>query len=143
MLKIRLQRTGRKREPTFRVVVVEKDEPVKGAFHEILGLYLPSREEPVLELKEERINHWISKGATPSDTVARLLKKQGFKDMDKFILQYTKQKKKKAVEEEPAAPAPAPDAPKEEEAPSEEPKEENAEEKPAEEEDGDNKKKEE
>lgn len=117
MLVIRLQRTGRENLPTYRLVVAEKARPVKGKYLEIVGHYLPARNPPVFEHKDEQINAWIAKGATPSDTVARLLKKAGFKNMDKFIVRYAKQKSKKEQPKAPAdaapaaAPAPAAEAP--------------------------------
>ena len=106
MLVIRLQRTGRENTPTFRIVVSEKTRSAKKGMHEILGHYLPSRETPVFECKTERVAYWISKGAQPSDTMARLLKRGGMKDMEKFIVRYTKQKSRKDPPPE-AAPAPA------------------------------------
>lgn len=109
MLTLRLQRTGRENIPTYRLVVAEKRDPVKGKFLEIVGHYLPARDPSVFEHNDERIQHWIAKGAIPSETVARLLKKAGLKDMDKFIHRYTKRKVKGA---EAAAPAAAPAAPK-------------------------------
>lgn len=121
MLVLRLQRTGRRNNPAFRLVVTEKSAPVKGKVKEYLGHYLPTRNPHVFEFKEERITHWISKGAQPSDTVARLLHKAGMKGTEKFIKKYTKQKKKKQKEEAPAtASAPATgDTPAEKEAPAE------------------------
>ena len=72
MLTIRLQRTGRKHEPTFRVVLTEsKNGPKSGKFLEILGAYDPRQNNE--SLKAERIKHWISKGAQTSDTVHNLL----------------------------------------------------------------------
>ncbi|MEK7218475.1 MAG: 30S ribosomal protein S16 [Patescibacteria group bacterium] len=103
MLKIRLQRTGRENIPTYRLVVAEKRDPVKGRHHEVLGHYLPARNPAVFEHNDERIADWIQKGAIPSDTVARLLRKAGLKGMDKFIHTYTKKKSKKTGEA--AAPA--------------------------------------
>lgn len=105
MLKIRLQRTGRENIPTYRLVVAQKSAPVKGKFLEVLGHYLPARDPVVFEHKDERIIHWIGKGAIPSETVARLLRKAGLKNMDKYIHTYTKKKPKG---EEAAAPAAAP-----------------------------------
>jgi small subunit ribosomal protein S16 len=114
MLVIRLQRTGRENTPTYRLVVAEKARPVKGKFMEIVGHYLPARKPAIFEFKSDRIEHWITKGATPSDTLARLLRKAGMKNMDKFIQRYTKQRSKNAPPEEaapaPAAPTPAPAA---------------------------------
>lgn len=102
-LVIRLQRTGRENTPTYRIVLAEKRAAAKGKFQEILGHYLPARKPAVFELKsQERIAEWIGKGAIPSDTMARLLKKHGMKDMDKFISRYAKRKSKKAPAEEPA-----------------------------------------
>ena len=104
MLRIRLQRTGRENLPTFRLVVAEHQKPVKGKYKEILGHFLPLHNPKILEYKAERIVHWIKHGASPSNTVARLLKKNGFKeqgiDLDTFIESYTKKKKKG---EQPAA----------------------------------------
>lgn len=94
MLVIRLQRTGRENLPTYRVVVAEKRAPAKGKFQEILGHYLPAREPTVLEVNEERVSFWIGRGAAPSNTLARLLKKRGMKDMEKFITSYTKKRSK-------------------------------------------------
>lgn len=108
MLTIRLQRTGRENQPTYRLVVAEKARPVKGKILENVGHYLPARDPVIFVHQDERIQHWISKGAIPSDTVARLLKKAGLASMDKFILRYAKRKSKKEKPAEPAAAAPAP-----------------------------------
>lgn len=118
MLVLRLQRTGRKNLPTYRIVVAEKARPVKGKFLEIVGHYLPAGKESTFKIEKEKIEQWVSKGARPSDTLARLLKKEGLKDMDQFIQRYTKQRSKSAPAEEPAAAAPAP-APASEAAPVE------------------------
>ncbi len=117
MLVIRLQRTGRENMPTYRLVVAEKARPVKGKFLEIVGHYLPARDPVIFEHNDERIQFWVGKGAIPSDTAARLLKKAGLKDMDKFIQRYAKQKSKK---EQPAKAAAAPAAPAPVEAKTEE-----------------------
>lgn len=115
MLVIRLQRTGRENLPTYRLVVAEKARPVKGKFLEIVGHYLPAQKDPVFKIESEKIQEWITKGAIPSDTVARLLRKNGLKDMDKFIKRYPKRRSKNAPPEEvapkPAAAAPVAEAP--------------------------------
>ncbi len=108
MLVIRLQRTGRENTPTYRIVVAEKARPVKGKFLEIVGHYLPARDPVVFEHDAPKIEGWIKKGAIPSDTVARLLRRNGMKDMDKFIQVYAKRKSKKDPPPEAAAPSPAP-----------------------------------
>jgi len=104
---IRLQRTGRENLPTYRLVVAEKARPVKGKFLEILGHYLPTRDPKVFEHDDVRIQYWIGKGAIPSDTVARLLKRSGLKNMEKYIESYAKQKPKKDPPPEAAAPTPS------------------------------------
>ncbi len=112
MLVIRLQRTGRENLPTYRVVVAEKARPVKGKFLAIVGHYLPAQKDPVFNIESAKIEEWIKKGAIPSDTLARLLRKSGMKNMEKFIQRYPKRKSKSAPAEEPAAPAAAaPSAP--------------------------------
>ena len=113
MLVIRLQRTSRKNEPSFRIVLADSRKSAKGKFNEVLGHYLPSREEPVFECDTERVAHWISRGAVPSDTLARLLKRAGAKGMDTFIQRYAKRKPKKAPPEEAAPPPAAASAPAE------------------------------
>lgn len=124
MLRIRLSRTGRKNYPSYRIVVAEHSGPVKGKFIEILGYYIPTREQKVLEFDEKKIKEWIQKGAKPTDTVASLLKNEGVSGMDKYIEpRDKKRKKKKAEEEAPAEATPAAEDPT---------KEEPAEEKPAE-----------
>lgn len=74
MLKIRLQRVGRKHEPTFRVVLTDSKNSTKsGRFLEILGSYDPRKS--VDALNGARISEWVSKGAQVSDTVHNLLVK--------------------------------------------------------------------
>ena len=110
MLVIRLQRTGRENTPTYRIVLSEKTKHAKKSGLEILGFYLPSREQPVFECKQDRVAFWVSKGAQPSNTVARLLKRAGMQGMGKFMVRYTKQKSKSEVEA-PATPKPADEKP--------------------------------
>lgn len=109
MLVIRLQRTGRRNLATYRIVVADKTRAVKGKFLEIVGHYLPQRDPAVLQYDETRISAWIEKGAQPSNTVARLLKRGGVKGMDPYIAPYTKRSSKAAapVSSETAVP-PAP-----------------------------------
>lgn len=119
MLVIRLQRTGRSNLATYRVVLAEKSRAAKGKFQEILGHYLPSQKTPVVKIDTDRAAHWIKLGAIPSDTVARLMKKEGAKGMEKYMTTYTKKRSKKAPVEEPAKPsAPVTEAAPAEEAPT-------------------------
>jgi small subunit ribosomal protein S16 len=71
MLVIRLTRIGKKNQPSFRVVLTEKKNPVRGKFNEILGSYNPRLKTKAL--KAERIKYWLSQGAQASPTVHNLL----------------------------------------------------------------------
>lgn len=75
MLCIRLARTGAKKKPSYRVVVIEKERARDGRFVEILGHYNPTADPIELRLNEERVQYWIGKGAQPSATVSRLMHK--------------------------------------------------------------------
>ena len=86
MLKIRLSRTGKKRQPSFRVVVQEHTAPIKGKFVESIGYFRPADDPKVFSVDLERVKHWLSVGAQPSDTVAVLLKKEGIEGLDKYII---------------------------------------------------------
>ena len=74
MLAIKLMRTGAKKRPSYRVVVKEKQSKRDGAYLENVGTYNPTREPAEINLKMDRVNYWISKGAQPTDTVDRLIK---------------------------------------------------------------------
>ena len=80
MLSIRLRRTGSKKRPFFRVVVSEARSKKEGEFIEVLGFYNPRTKPAVVEINKERITHWISKGARPSDSVRTLLSKHLTRD---------------------------------------------------------------
>jgi small subunit ribosomal protein S16 len=80
MLCIRLRRTGSKKRPFFRVVVSEARSKKEGEFVEVLGFYNPRTKPAVVEINKERIAHWISKGARPSDSVRTLLARHLTKD---------------------------------------------------------------
>lgn len=95
MLVLRLSRTGKHTQPSFRLVVQEKTVSPKRKAVEILGYYMPTRNPKIFEVNEERVKHWIKMGAQPSDTVATLLKNRGFAEMAKFIEPRTRQRKSK------------------------------------------------
>jgi small subunit ribosomal protein S16 len=76
-VKIRLMRVGKKKQPTYRVVVADGRSPRDGRFIETLGRYNPQTEPSTIVLNEERIRLWLSVGATPSEPVQKLLKTQG------------------------------------------------------------------
>lgn len=72
MLKIRLQRIGRKNDPSFRLIVTESTNAAKrGKYIELLGTFNPHADKPIMN--EERIKHWIGHGAQPSLTVHNML----------------------------------------------------------------------
>lgn len=75
-VKIRLRRTGGKKQASYRVVVADARSPRDGRFIEAIGHYNPRTDPPTYEIDEERARYWLSKGAQPSDAVARLLEKK-------------------------------------------------------------------
>ncbi|MDQ6765770.1 MAG: 30S ribosomal protein S16 [Verrucomicrobiota bacterium] len=72
---IRLRREGTTNRPYYKVVVADSRRPRDGKFIEIIGTYDPKKEGHNSTLKLDRIEHWLSKGAQPSDTVRSLIKK--------------------------------------------------------------------
>ncbi len=73
---IRLARVGARKQPYYRVVVIEKDRARNGRSVEVVGTYNPRTSPASVDLKLERIEYWKSKGAQPSDRVAKLLSKR-------------------------------------------------------------------
>jgi len=76
VLMIRLARVGARKQPHYRIVVIEKARARNGRPVEVVGTYNPRTNPPSVELKRERVDHWVSKGAQVSDTVTRILGKQ-------------------------------------------------------------------
>jgi small subunit ribosomal protein S16 len=77
MLRIRLRRVGKKKQPSYRIVVADVRAPRDGAFVDQVGHYNPLTDPPTVVVNEDKVRHWLSVGAQPSDTVSRILKKQG------------------------------------------------------------------
>ena len=77
MVRIRLRRTGSRGQPSYRLVIADKESPRDGRFLEIVGFYNPRTEPATLEIKEDRIYEWMSKGALPTESVAQLFKTAG------------------------------------------------------------------
>ena len=77
MVRIRLRRTGSRGQPSYRIVVADKESPRDGRFLEIVGFYNPRTEPGTLEIKEDRIYEWMNKGALPTESVAQLFKTSG------------------------------------------------------------------
>ena len=75
MLMIRLSRRGARKQPHYRIVVIEKDRARDGRSVEVVGTYNPRTNPASVELKRERIDYWTSKGAQLSDRVKKLVDK--------------------------------------------------------------------
>lgn len=76
MLSIRLSRVGKKKQPFYRVVVIDRKRARDGRFVEIVGTYNPLKNPPDVQLDVERVKHWLGHGAQPSDTVRSFIRKQ-------------------------------------------------------------------
>ena len=77
MLMIRLARVGARKQPYYRVVVIDKERARNGRSVEVVGTYNPRTNPASVDLKRDRIDHWVSKGAQVSDRVGKLLQKAG------------------------------------------------------------------
>jgi small subunit ribosomal protein S16 len=73
MLAIRLKRTGSKKRPFYRIVVTDSASAPEGSVVEVLGHYNPRTTPETVDVKRERIDHWLKLGAQPSDTVRTLV----------------------------------------------------------------------
>ncbi len=78
MVKIRLRREGKKGYPVYKLVATDIRSPRNGGYIEALGQYNPNLNPVVVTLKENRIEHWLKKGARPTDTVRSILQRNGF-----------------------------------------------------------------
>src|ERR1700730_10329611 len=105
---IRLRREGALNSPYFKVVVTDSRSPRDGKFIEIVGTYDPKKVGQNSTLKLDRIEHWISKGAQPSDTVRSLIKKTKNPEAAAKRDAATAAKKAAAAAASKPAPAPAP-----------------------------------
>ena len=101
-LRIRLARAGAKKRPYYHIVVADSRSPRDGRFIEKLGSYnpmLPAEHEDRVRLQAERIQHWISQGALPTDRVALFLGKQGVAPMPTWGEQPVRSLPKKKAQE--------------------------------------------
>jgi small subunit ribosomal protein S16 len=105
---IRLRREGTLNRPYYKVVVADSRSPRDGKFIEIIGTYDPKKTGHNSTLKLDRIDHWISKGAQPSDTVRSLIKKNR-KQTASAPAEASAPVDEAPAAEEPAAPASAPE----------------------------------
>ena len=77
MLKIRLARVGKKKQPTYRVVIADARAPRDGRYVEIVGHYNPRSEPTTFEVDADKVRDWLSKGAQPTERVGKLLTSRG------------------------------------------------------------------
>jgi small subunit ribosomal protein S16 len=82
MVRIRLRRVGLKGQPSYRIVVTDQRSPRDGRFIEIIGFHNPRTQPSTDELQEDRVLHWLSVGAQPSEAVQYILKRTG--TMERF-----------------------------------------------------------
>jgi small subunit ribosomal protein S16 len=92
MVRLRLRRVGSKGQPSYRIVAADKESPRDGRFLDILGFYNPRTEPATIQLDENRIYDWMSKGAQPSESVLKVFKMAGLLD------RYERFKKGEAVD---------------------------------------------
>ena len=118
-VKIRLMRVGKKKQPTYRVVVADGRSPRDGRFIEIIGQYAPRQEPSFVQIDAESALAWLRKGAQPTEQVQKLLTAQGVwaqyeaertKPADTKLSRrgYATGRLKPAVKPAPEAAAPAP-----------------------------------
>ena len=100
MLSLKLARTGKKKQPTFRLIVTEKTKDPWGDHKEIIGTVNLRGKEKRYTLKADRITYWLSVGAQPTDTVRNLLINQGFIKGDKAKAVRISTKRKAKIEKE-------------------------------------------
>ncbi|OGO14907.1 MAG: 30S ribosomal protein S16 [Chloroflexi bacterium RBG_13_68_17] len=77
MVRIRLRRVGAKRQPSYRIVVADRESPRDGRFLEVIGNYNPRTKPSTVDLDEARLYHWLGKGAQPSESVDKILRGSG------------------------------------------------------------------
>ena len=121
-VKIRLMRVGKKKQPSYRVVVTDGRSPRDGRFIEVLGQYAPRAEPSVVTIDSDRALHWLRVGAQPTEQVGKLLEIAGVWDAYKAAVGKDSVAKPKAKTPKPkvveAAPEPAPVAAAAEEVPA-------------------------
>lgn len=77
MIKLRLRRMGAKKRPSYRIVAADSRSPRDGRFIEIVGTYDPITDPATIKLNTERVKHWLSVGAQPTDTVRHIFQREG------------------------------------------------------------------
>jgi small subunit ribosomal protein S16 len=77
LVKLRLKRMGKKKQPIYRIVAADSRSPRDGRFIEEVGYYDPNKEPMIIKLKEEKVLNWMKNGAQPTETVRSLFKRYG------------------------------------------------------------------
>ncbi|TAK65929.1 MAG: 30S ribosomal protein S16 [Bacteroidetes bacterium] len=77
MVKLRLRRIGKKKQPVYKIVAAHSESPRDGKFLEAIGTYNPRQEPPLIDIKETRLFYWLKKGAKATDKVLGLAKYKG------------------------------------------------------------------
>lgn len=92
MVRIRLRRVGLKAQPSYRIVIADKESPRDGRFIDVVGFYNPRTQPATITVDEARVYDWMSKGALPTESVAQVFKTAGILD------RFSRFKKGEAVE---------------------------------------------
>lgn len=111
MLSIRLSRVGKKHQPSYRLIVLDKRKDPWGDYLELLGFYNPLAKPKVVQFKAERIKHWLSVGAQPTATVWNLLVGQKIVEGPKRKKHAAAKKTEGALKATNAPEAPKPESP--------------------------------
>ncbi|GAB4484860.1 MAG: 30S ribosomal protein S16 [Anaerolineales bacterium] len=82
MVRIRLRRIGLKGQPSYRIIVADKESPRDGRFLDVLGFYNPRTKPGTITVDEAKVFDWMSKGAQPTESVAQIFKTTG--TLDRF-----------------------------------------------------------
>jgi len=77
LVKLRLRRLGKKKQPIYKIVAADSQAARTGKYLEVLGTYDPRADPMLIDTKQERLFHWLKRGAQPSDTVRSLLQRTG------------------------------------------------------------------
>lgn len=80
MVRIRFRRMGLRGQPSYRIVAADKESARDGRFLEILGFYNPRTEPATFSIKEDRVYHWMTNGALPTESVGQVFKSCGVLD---------------------------------------------------------------
>ena len=94
MVRIRLRRTGKKKQASYRVVVADKESPRDGRFIETIGHYNPRTDPPTIEIKADRALYWLSQGAQPSETVLSFLRRKQIGDLSRLARKPRRRRRK-------------------------------------------------